>query len=155
MGDRINDLRALKDACDVGTWKILEPFPIDKIDFSPFPGMMSFGDIVFHLALAERVVMKHIAHGLGIELDYKDVGHGEDLNSLLQELKKTWMITSQIMNQMEDADLDKEILFEERNIKSTITSLLGAMIEHSVHQRGEVVVYYRALGLTPPQRWGD
>jgi len=155
MGKRLDDLRFFKESCDQGTWKIFKEFPEDQLDYRPFEGMMTFAEQIHHLALAERLVMSQVAKSIGLEQKFSDVQSASDLNGQMQELQKTWLISGQVLNQMKDDDLDRDVVFPERNIKSSAGKLVAAMIEHSVHHRGEIIVYFRALGKEPPRRWSD
>lgn len=116
-------------------------FPEAKYGWAPGPGVRSFGDVIVHVA-SGNVYGARFGRGENVkwdEIDPKTVSGKAAIVALLEK-------------SINDA---KETLAKipDDHFRETITPWMG-IIEHAGEHYGQLVVYYRANGLVPPESRG-
>ena len=154
MGIRIYDLRALKEMTDAGSMTGIDGIPAAAGDYRPQDGMMTFGEQVQHVSSVERYIAARIVDGLALPLAIPDGDAAPTLDGRRGHLRETVRLTQELLDHFPDGDLDRMVPLgggRERSVRY----LLQVMVEHQVHHRGQIVVYFRTLGKEPPRRWND
>ncbi len=155
MGSRLEDYRQLKEMVDTGSLPIFEGVPAERGDFQPREGMMTFAEQLYHIASTERSIVGKIHRSLKKGGMPAELSPGGTVPDAVAALKETWAVTRGLLANMTDTDLDAVIDFPEDNWQIPARRLLHVLVEHQVHHRGQIIVYFRTLGLEPPKRWHD
>lgn len=155
MGQRVDDIRGLVDLSQAGSMKIFSG--IESVDFgySPTKEMMSLGQQLFHVSFVERHFLRKIANAARMEINIPEIQPSDSIREELETVRQTWELTNSLLAHLEDNDLDLPIPLEEPGIEIDICRLLHILVEHLVHHRGEIIVYFRMMKRIPPRRYLD
>jgi uncharacterized damage-inducible protein DinB len=134
------------------TVNFIRAVPSDRIDWAPKEGEFSCGDIVRHLAAAEKMF-----GGAAVKGHWAYSGHDRSLAGSLDEatvhLEACHSEAMTALRGMDDAELPQP--------RPTLNGppvkawrLLMAMVEHEVHHRSQLATYLALLGVEPPQIYG-
>jgi uncharacterized damage-inducible protein DinB len=134
------------------TLNYLQRIPPSQLGWAPKEGEFSAGEIVSHLAAAERMFT-----GVVVEGRWLYSGHtlepGASLESLLAQLNESHAGCMERLRGLSDADLlAPRPSLQGPEIKTW--RWLMAMVEHEVHHRSQVAVYMTLMGITPPHVFG-
>jgi uncharacterized damage-inducible protein DinB len=136
---------------------IAKDFPEDKYDFKVQPDERTFAQNVLHLAAVDYDVISHVS-GSKVGPDF-----GSDKHNPSREVYKTKADVVKLLEdavaqgatviQQGDAGLDKTSLFFWETGRHTVRNsyIWATVIEHSAEHFGQLVVYYRANNLVPPE----
>jgi uncharacterized damage-inducible protein DinB len=124
--------------------------PAHRLEWSPGPGRFTPGDLVRHIAAAERWMWGENVQGKASRYP----GHGEDLargtDAVLAYLDDMHAETVAIVASLSGARLT-EMCRTVGGVDLTVWKWLRLMVEHEIHHRGQL---YEVLGLagveTPP-----
>jgi uncharacterized damage-inducible protein DinB len=135
------------------TMRVARCVPADKIDWSYAPGKFTLGDLLRHIAVAERHLFaeniqghtsRYTTHG-------KELADGRDeVLALMEQLHAESM---QIFSRLSDADLQEKC----RNVGAVEIARwkwLRSMVEHEIHHRGQIYLYLGMLGVGTPPLYG-
>jgi uncharacterized damage-inducible protein DinB len=135
------------------TVRVARCIPADKIDWSYADGKFTFGDLLRHLAVAERYMFaenvqgrqsrytthgKELADGLEEVLRFMDRLHGESM---------------EIFAKLTDEDLQRKCKTP-GGTDITTWKWLRSMAEHECHHRGQIYLYLAILGVPTPPLYG-
>jgi hypothetical protein len=115
-----------------------QDFPADKYDFKPTKEVRSFGEVILHV-LAGNVYVAKAGRG--------EQANWDELNP--KDFKGKAEIVAALQKSITDAEATLKNTPEERFAK-TLSPWMG-VIEHSAEHYGQLVVYYRVNGMTPPE----
>lgn len=114
-------------------------FPADKYDYRPQPGVRSFGEVVIHIASGNIYAAKAGRLEKGVNWDELD--------------PKNYKTKEQMV-----AELEKSINQAEAVLKTVPKSQFAQtpdpwidVIEHEAEHTGQLIAYYRANHIVPPQ----
>jgi uncharacterized damage-inducible protein DinB len=153
MRRRIDDIARLKETTDKGSMIVFEGILPEQENYRPHDGMMTFCEQLNHIAFVERYVINKINAGLNLGLEAPELTTDGRLADALTAVKSTWQLTAALLERLQDDHLDIVIELPEEKWKADVRYLLHVMVEHQIHHRGQLIVYFRTLGLAPPQRW--
>jgi uncharacterized damage-inducible protein DinB len=135
------------------TLRVARCIPPDKIDWAYASGKFTLGDLLRHLAVAERYMWaenvqghpsrytthgKELADGLENVLAFMDRLHGESM---------------EIFGKLCDEDLQRKCKTP-GGADITVWKWLRAMTEHEIHHRGQIYMYLSMLGVATPPIFG-
>jgi uncharacterized damage-inducible protein DinB len=137
-------------------------FPEDKYDFKVEKDQRSFAENILHVAsvdfdVAGRVAGRQIGPDFGP--GFEKEGHSPTRKSyptkadVVRVLEQAVAAGAAIIREQGDAGLDKTMEFTwetGKHVSHASYAWLSA-IEHSAEHFGQLVVYYRASGLVPPE----
>jgi len=132
------------------TMRVARSIPPDKIEWTYAPGKFTLGDLLRHLAVAERYMWaenvqcqpsRYTTHG-------KELAEGyENVMAFMERLHSESM---DIFRRLTDEDLQRKCKTPD-NAPITTWKWLRLMVEHEIHHRGQVYLYLAMLGVrTPP-----
>lgn len=153
MHQRLDDIARLKETTDKGSMIVFEGILPEQENYRPHDGMMTFCEQLNHIAFVERYVINKINAGLNLGLEAPELAADGRLADALAAVKSTWQLTAALLERLQDEHLDIIIELPEEKWKADVRYLLHVMVEHQIHHRGQLIVYFRTLGLAPPQRW--
>ena len=112
----------------------------------PISGGREVGEVVLHLIRSLEYYMKGIVESFWEPLPYtlETYTTSEAIIQLAEQVFKRvseYMYFIRLMNLQETID--------SFNRPATIAEIILEMIEHSIHHRGQITVYYRLLGIKP------
>jgi len=123
------------------TGKVLEmakDFPEDKYNYRPAEGVRSFGDVIVHIA-SGNVYAAKAGRGENVQWDELDAKNYKNKAAIVALMEKS----------ITDATATLKATPAEQFNKTLAPWL--AVIEHAAEHYGQLVVYYRANGLVPPE----
>jgi hypothetical protein len=123
------------------TGKVLEmakDFPEDKYGYRPADGVRSFSEVIIHIA-SGNVYAAKAGRGEQVQWDELDA----------KEFKTKAAIVALMEKSITDATATLKATPAE-NFNKTLAPWLS-VIEHAAEHYGQLVVYYRANGLVPPE----
>ncbi len=134
------------------TLNYVQTIPADRFEWSPRAGEMTCGDLVRHIAAAEKMFA-----GVAVGGEWKYAGHGRalagDLDAAIAYLDACHAEAMARLRETSDADLSlPRPALKGHPIKAW--RWLMAMVEHEVHHRSQLAVYLAQMGVEPPQIYG-
>jgi uncharacterized damage-inducible protein DinB len=135
------------------TMRVARCIPPDKIDWTYAPGKFTLGDILRHLAVAERYMWaenvqcrpaRYSTHG-------KELADGyENVMAFVERLHAESM---EIFARLTDEDLQRKCKTPD-DAPITTWKWLRLMPEHEIHHRGQIYLYLGMLGVKTPPLYG-
>jgi len=137
------------------TYAVADAMPAADYSFRPVPEEMSFGDLIVHIAVADRGACA-VASGLTapplpvkIEAWTKDEKNQQvDKATAMQYLRDTFEFCNKAITQMPADRMNTVVGNPARNL--TGAEWLWAYFTHTAHHRGQAEVYLRLKGIKPP-----
>jgi len=137
------------------TVAVASAMPVEGYTFRPVPEEMSFGELMAHIAAADRGACAN-ASGLTapalpakISEWTKDAGKVKvDKETAVQFLKDTFAFCSTAITEMPAGRMDTVVGPPNRGL--TGSEWLWSYFTHTAHHRGQAEVYLRLKGVKPP-----
>ena len=136
------------------TKSIIEAIPLDKGDYRPDGVSKSALDLAWHITATEMRFMEAVSAG---EFDLSprplpdSVKNSADLAGWYAESFEPHF---QKLTKMSDAQLLKIVDFRGMFQLPAVT-YLGFLLHHSIHHRGQLVMYLRPMGAKVPPIYGE
>lgn len=129
------------------TVEILEAMPEDKLDFKPTEDVMSFREMVMHIAGANIMMANNFLKkgDAGVDMEKKDPNKAE----LKEMVEKSFDFVAATCSSLTEAELAEEVEVFGGN-KITRRQVENLIDTHGVHHRGNLIVYLRLSGVEPP-----
>ena len=112
----------------------------------PYTGGREIGEVILHLVRSAEYYMKGIATNQWEALPYT-LEKYDSAEAIIELAAEVFMRVDVYVNMISSIDLGRKI--ESFNRSATVSELILEMIEHSIHHRGQITVYYRLLEITP------
>ena len=153
--DRVATLAAEWERAKAGTRDYLDAAGADHLGFRPAEGSRSVAEQFLHLASAQYVFAASATgranpldpSGADPEKDEKLKGDPDAFRGFVLD-SYDFMIDG--VRELDPAVLDEEVAFFRLRMPRSL--LLAKALEHHAHQRGQVAVYLRLAGITPPSQ---
>ena len=104
------------------------------------------GEVVLHLLRSLEYYMKGITTNQWEPLPYYLETY-DSAESIIELAKKVFGQVKVYVSLISTMDLGR--IIENFNRPATVAELILEMVEHSIHHRGQITVYYRLLGIEP------
>ena len=135
------------------TMRVARCIPPDKIDWTHAPGKFTLGDILRHLAVAERYMWAETVQGKPTRY----TTHGKELadgyENVIAFMEKLHAESVEIFSRLTDEDLQRKCTTPD-NASITTWKWLRLMPEHEIHHRGQIYMYLAILGVKTPPLYG-
>jgi uncharacterized damage-inducible protein DinB len=128
------------------TLPLIEQLTEVDIMSQPTPGVREIGEVVLHLVRSLEYYMQGIVKNQWEALPYT-LEKYDSVESIVNLAKDVFEKVKQYMNIIPSMDLTRVI--DSLNRPATVGEIILEMIEHSIHHRGQITVYYRLLGIKP------
>jgi uncharacterized damage-inducible protein DinB len=128
------------------TMPLIEQLVEINVMSKPYPGGREIGEVILHLVRSAEYYMKGIATNQWEALPYT-LEKYDSAEAIIELAAEVFMRVDVYVNMISSIDLGRKI--ESFNRSATVSELILEMIEHSIHHRGQITVYYRLLGITP------
>ena len=137
------------------TVAVANAMPAGGYSFRPVPAEMSFGEVMAHIAAADRGACAN-ASGLTAPAlpakiaDWsKDAGKIDvDKDTAIEFLKETFAFCDKAITEMPEGRMTTVVGPANRNL--TGSEWLWSYFTHTAHHRGQAEVYLRLKGIKPP-----
>ena len=128
------------------TLPLIEQLSEVNIMSKPCPECKEVGEVVLHMVRSAEFYMRGITTNQWEPLVYslEQYDSAEAIIELATEVFKRVDVYADMIS---SSDLGRRVKPFDQS--ATIAELLLEMIEHSIHHRGQITVYYRLLGMTP------
>jgi uncharacterized damage-inducible protein DinB len=132
-------------------------FPEDKYDFKVQPDERTFAENLLHVAVVDFDVIGRVT-GSPVGPDFSQYGHnppraGKTKAEIVKLLEDAVAAGAAAILEQGDAGLDKttDFAWETGKHVAHVSYIWLSVIEHSSEHFGQLVVYYRASRLVPPE----
>src|SRR5580700_628651 len=131
------------------TMRVARCIPPDKIDWAYAPAKFTLGDLLRHLAVAERYLWAETVQGRPARY----TTHGKELadgyDNVMAFVERLHAESMEIFGRLTDEDLQKKCKTPD-DAPITTWKWLRLMVEHEIHHRGQVYIY--AVGAAAAER---
>jgi len=134
------------------TMRVARCIPADKVDWSYAAGKFTLGDLLRHLAIAERYMWAENVQGLPSRILSHGPERAADLPTILAFMERLHGESMAIFGRLTDEQLAAKCTTPGGELATA--KWLRAMVEHEVHHRGQIYVYLGALGVSTPPIFG-
>ena len=135
------------------TMRVARCIPGDKIDWTYAPGKFTLGDVLRHLAVAERYMWAENAQGHPARYTTHGKELADGLENVLAFVERLHAESIAIFSKLSNEDLQRKCMTPE-NAPITIWKWLRLMTEHEIHHRGQIYLYLSMLGVPTPALYG-
>jgi uncharacterized damage-inducible protein DinB len=135
------------------TMRVARCVPAEKVDWSYAPDKFTLGDLLRHIAVAERYLFAENIEGN----NSRYTTHGPELAATLPEIlalmERLHADSMEIFAKLTDADLQRKCC-NVGGLEMTTWKWLRSMTEHEIHHRGQIYIYLGILGVPTPPLYG-
>ena len=135
------------------TLRVARCIPPDKMDWSYAPGKFTLGDLLRHLAVAERDMFAETVAGR----PSRYTSHGKELadgkENVLAFLERLHAESLEIFARLSDEELLRKCQTP-GGAEIPVGKWLRSMVEHEIHHRGQIYIYLGILGVPTPALYG-
>jgi len=135
------------------TMNVVRAIPRDKVDWRFREGKFTLGDLVRHIAAANRYIFVEVARGKPSAY----AGCGKDLAASYDEIvefaERLHREDVEILSAFSADDLNRKCMTP-GGTPVTSWKWLRAMTEHEAHHRGQIYLYLALLELPSPPLYG-
>lgn len=135
------------------TMKAVRAVPPDKVDWRFREGKFTIGDLLRHIATANRFIFVEVARGNPSAYG----GCGRELaasyDDIVQFMERLHREDVEILSAFGEVDLNRRCTTPEGG-SITAWKWLRAMIEHEAHHRGQIYTYLALIEVPSPPLYG-
>ena len=135
------------------TMNVVRSIPPDKIDWQFRAGKFTLGDLVRHIATANRYIFVEVARGGRSRY----AGCGKDLAATYDDVvglaERLYAENVEIISSLSPDDLLRKCTTPD-GASITTWKWLRAMIEHEIHHRGQIFTYLALIEVASPPLYG-
>jgi len=135
------------------TMRVARCIPPDKIDWTYADGKFTLGDLLRHLAVAERYMWAENVQGRPARY----TAHGKELadgyENIMAFVERLHAESMEIFGKLTDEDLQRKCKTP-ADAPITTWKWLRLMPEHEIHHRGQIYLYLGMLGVKTPPLYG-
>ena len=135
------------------TMRVTRCIPPDKVDWGYAPGKFTLGDLLRHIAVAERFMWAETLQGH----TSRYATHGKELadgyDDVMAFMEKKHAESMEIFAKLSDEELQSKCKTPD-GAEITKWKWLRLMVEHEIHHRGQIYLYLGMLGVPTPPLYG-
>jgi uncharacterized damage-inducible protein DinB len=135
------------------TLRVARCIPPEKIDWSYAEGKFTFGDLLRHLAVAERFMFAENVAGRPSRYTKHDKSLADGMDNVLAFVDRLHGEAMEIFGKLTDEDLQRKCQTPE-GTDITTWKWLRSMTEHEIHHRGQIYLYLSILDVPTPPLYG-
>jgi uncharacterized damage-inducible protein DinB len=145
-------LQYFKNVCE-RTMRVARCIPRDKVDWGYAPGKFTLGDLLRHIAVAERFMWAETLQGH----TSRYATHGKELadgyDDLMAFMERKHAESMEIFAKLSDEELQRKCKTPD-GAEITKWKWLRLMVEHEIHHRGQIYLCLGMLGVPTPPLYG-
>ncbi|MFW9925651.1 MAG: DinB family protein [Candidatus Thorarchaeota archaeon] len=130
------------------TMPLIEQLKDVDIMSKPISESRVIGEVVLHIIRSLEYYMRGIVESFWEPLPYT-IEKYDSSEEIIQLARQVFKKVSEYMYFIRLMNLDETI--DSFNRPATFAEIIFEMLEHSIHHRGQITVYYRLLGVKPNQ----
>jgi uncharacterized damage-inducible protein DinB len=134
------------------TLRVARCIPPDKMDWAYAEGKFTLGDLLRHIAVAERDMWAENVQGKPSRYGSHGGELAGDLPAALALMQRLHTESMAIFAKLTDEQLASKCVTPGGEIATW--KWLRAMVEHEVHHRGQIYMYLGILGVSTPPIFG-
>lgn len=135
------------------TMRVARCIAPEKIDWTYAPGKFTLGDLLRHLAVAERWIWAETLNGRPSAY----TTHGKELADTYEDIiafmERLHAESLEIFAKLSDEELLRKCKTPD-GAEITKWKWLRLMVEHEIHHRGQIYLYLGILGVPTPPLYG-
>jgi uncharacterized damage-inducible protein DinB len=135
------------------TMRVARCIPHDKLDWTYAPGKFTIGDLLRHLAVAERWIWAETLSGR----PSRYTTHGKELadgyENVMAFVERLHAESMEVFATFTDEQLQQKCKTPD-GAEITKWKWLRLMVEHEIHHRGQIYLYLGLLGVSTPPLYG-
>lgn len=135
------------------TMRVARCIPPDQLDWTYTPGKFTLGDLLRHLAVAERWMWAETLSGRPSHY----TTHGKELadgyENVMAFVERLHGESMEIFGKLSDEELQQKCMTPD-GAEITKWKWLRLMVEHEIHHRGQIYLYLGLLGVSTPPLYG-
>ena len=135
------------------TMRVARCIPPDKLDWTYSQGKFTLGDLLRHLAVAERWIWAETLGGR----PSRYTTHGKELadgyENVMVFVERLHADSMEIFSKFTDDELQQKCKTPD-GAQITKWKWLRLMVEHEIHHRGQIYLYLGLLGVPTPPLYG-
>lgn len=135
------------------TMRVVGCVPAERVDWAPKEGKFTLGDLMRHLASAERWMFAENAQ----RQPSRYPGHGRELadgyDSIVSYMKTMHDEAMGIFRGLTEDDLNAKCVTL-GGAEITVWKWMRLMVEHEIHHRGQIYLYLALLDVPTPPLYG-
>jgi uncharacterized damage-inducible protein DinB len=135
------------------TMRVARAIPPDKIEWTYAPGKFTLGDILRHLAVAERYMWAENVQCQPSRYTTHGKEPAEGYQNVLAFMERLQAESMDIFRGLTDEDLQRKCQTPD-HAPITTWKWLRLMVEHEIHHRGQLYLYLAMLGVKTPPLYG-
>lgn len=135
------------------TLRVARCIPPDKIDWTYAEGKFTLGDLLRHIAVAERYMWAETVQGKPSRFTTQGKELASRLEEVLAFMHRMHAESMEIFGKLSDADLQLKCKTPD-DAEITRWKWLRLMAEHEIHHRGQIYLYLGMLGVPTPPLYG-
>lgn len=128
------------------TLPLIEQLTEINVMSTPIPDGREIGEVVLHLVRSLEYYTKGITTNQWDALPY-NIETYDSAESIIELAKNVFESVKVYTSLISLSDIGRSINSFKR--PATVADLILEMLEHSIHHRGQITVYYRLLGINP------
>jgi uncharacterized damage-inducible protein DinB len=135
------------------TMRVARCIPPDKVDWGYAPGKFTLGDLLRHIAVAERFMWAETLQGH----TSRYATHGKELadgyDDVMAFMERKHAESMEIFAKLSDEELQSKCKTPD-GAEITKWKWLRLMVEHEIHHRGQIYLCLGMLGVPTPPLYG-
>lgn len=124
--------------------ELLEPIYDEHIDFKPWDGAMTFGELALHVAGWNDVFVSMVKTEKFAPPDIPECKTMSDVRKAVKDFTEKTKATYESLT---DADLETQNSSSHPKLQGPKKKYLTAMYDHEIHHKGQLYVYTRMVGV--------
>lgn len=124
--------------------EIIEKLDDKHIDFKPWDGAMTLGELALHIAGSGDMFVSMVKTE---EFAVPDLPSCQTAADIRQALKNSTQKTKAAYENISDEELEQENHASHPKLKGTKKKYLDVMFEHEIHHKGQLFLYARMVGV--------
>lgn len=128
------------------TMPLIEQVTEVNIMERPASEARQLGEVILHMLRSLEFYMRGVATGQWESLTYSLETY-DSPEAIIQLAREVFERVSAFNRVVSSSDMNRTINSFSR--PATVSEIILEMLEHSIHHRGQITVYYRLLGITP------
>lgn len=145
--------RKVLDARFHATRRTIAAIPSDNLDFRPAPGMMTVRELALHIVGNYTFLNAGLLKNVWDPATFRFPGEYPTSDAIVSKLDSVYEESREALSRVPDEAFERRV--SPFGTEQKTSSLLLGIAEHEIQHRGQLQVYLRLMGVTPPAVFGE